>query len=71
MATALALVAMNQVEPEQELKRKRAPGNLQEVLQFERQTGKLYRKSRDIFPEEEQNPLGRDDRSAPLSAITR
>ena len=70
MATALALTAMDQSEPDQELKRKTAPRSVQEILQFELQTGKLYRKSRDSFPDEA-HPLGRDDVSSPMSAITR
>ena len=70
MATALALTAMDQVEPEREIKRRQAPRTVQEMLQFEMQTGKLYKKSGDMFPQED-NPFDKEHGSAPMTAITR
>jgi hypothetical protein len=54
MATALALVSMDQVDPEEEVKSKDAPANLAEMLQFELQTGRLYSKNEHLF---DQDPL--------------
>mgnify|MGYP003128871007 FL=1 len=53
MATALALMGMDQVEPDIEVKKQPKPNSLSEMLQFELQTGKLYRKSSHFFEEEE------------------
>jgi hypothetical protein len=53
MATALALVAFDQVDAEQEIKQRKAPRSVAEVLQFEMQTGRLYRKSKDLFGEDD------------------
>ena len=68
MATALALVAIEQIEPDQELKKKRAPSSILETLQFELQTGKLFNKNRDTFPEEP-SPLDKNRGSAPMGDV--
>ena len=53
MSTALALMGMDQVEPDVQVKKQPKPNSLAEMLQFELQTGKLYRKSSEFFEEEE------------------
>jgi hypothetical protein len=54
MGTALALMGMDQCEPEVEVKKREKPGSISEMLQFELQTGKLYRKSSHFFEQEEE-----------------
>jgi hypothetical protein len=56
MATALALMGMDQVEPDSQIEKQRKPQTIAELLQFELQTGKLYRKSSHFF-EEEEDPI--------------
>tara|TARA_R110002051_G_C8444421_1_gene455679 strand:- start:108 stop:458 length:351 start_codon:yes stop_codon:yes gene_type:complete len=66
MATALALVAFDQVDAEQEIKHRKPPQSIEEVLQFEMQTGRLYRNSKDMFDEDclldkavQESPMGK------------
>mgnify|MGYP003133425504 CR=1 FL=1 len=49
MACALALVSMDQVEVAQEIKKKQPPGNVKEILEFEMQTGRMYKNSKEMF----------------------
>lgn len=67
MATALALVAFDQVDAEQEIKHRRAPQNIEEVLQFEMQTGRLYRNSKDMFDDDD--PLLQAAQESPMGNI--
>lgn len=49
IATALALIAMNQVEVVREIKKKKPPGTIKEMMEFEVQTGRLFQHSKDLF----------------------
>ena len=69
MATALALVAFDQVDAEQEIKQRKAPTNIEEMLQFEMQTGKLYRNSKNMFGDED--ILSRPIAEAPMGSFKR
>ena len=69
MATALALVALNQVDAEQEIKQRKAPTNIEEVLQFEMQTGRLYRNSKNMFNDED--ILSKPIEEAPMGNFSR
>lgn len=64
MATSLALVAFDQVDAEQEIKQQRAPRTIEEVLQFEMQTGKLYKDSQHLF--DEPDPFAKSVEAAPM-----
>lgn len=67
MATALALVAFDQVDAEQEIKQRKAPRSVEEILQFEMQTGKLYRNSKHMFGDD--NPISKSVEAAPMGNV--
>lgn len=52
-ACALALIGMDQIDPEQEIKTKKAPTSIAEMLSFEMQTGKLYKQNQHLFEHDE------------------
>jgi phage terminase large subunit len=49
MACALALISIDQVDAEQEIKTKKAPTTIKDMLTFERQTGRLFKNSGHLF----------------------
>jgi hypothetical protein len=69
MATALALVAFDQVDAEQEIKQRKAPANVEEMLRFEMQTGKLYRNAKSMFGDED--ILSKPIAEAPMGSFKR
>jgi hypothetical protein len=55
MATALGLIAMNQIEVTREIKKKKPPRSIKEILEFEVQTGRMFKSSKHLF--EREKPL--------------
>ena len=68
-AAALALIAMDQVDPDQEIKERQAPTTVGEMLAFELQTGKLYSKSENLF--ETDSRLEKPMSGAPMGIVPR
>ena len=66
MACALALISMDQIDAEQEVKTKKAPTSIKDMLTFEMQTGRLYRKSEHLF--EHDSVLDKPLAEAPMSS---
>jgi hypothetical protein len=66
MACALALISMDQVDAEQEIKTRKAPSSIKDMLTFEMQTGRLYRKSEHLF--EHDSTLDKPLAEAPMSS---
>jgi hypothetical protein len=66
MATGLALMGMTQVEVINEIKKKEPPGTVKEILEFEMQTGRMFKSSKHLF--EERKSLS-DDKPPSLDGI--
>ena len=65
MACALALISMDQIDAEQEVKTKKAPNSVKDMLTFEMQTGRLYKHSEHLF--EQDTALDKPLSEAPMS----